>query len=550
MVVHYFILSALARELDEKLRQTQISELFSQQKNELCISFSMDSSEQILCVSVESGLNYCVLREGYNRAKKNSINLFEQLVDKRVESISIHPSDRVIILKTTEHASLCLQLYNTAASNIVLCGKDDTVLGSFKREKELAGTTLNFRTSESSVNDINREMLTGEVKEFGDRTTMEFLKHAVPLFGTLYAREICYRAHVEEQQLMSDLAPDQLTGFCSTVVGVLEECKSVRPTIYFEDDEPQVISTLPLEHLQNTNFQTYPTMNEAVIAFLNKTFRVKNFDEKKKELTAKLRRAFLQSERAVKAIQKELASSERAVEYEHTGHTIMANLNAIEKGEKEITLTDVFDGETPLKISLEPQLTAHQNAERYFEKSRKAKASRVESEERLSAEQKRVAALQVSLHDLEGCESIDDLKKFAARHKIELDSGTAQEEQNRIPFRVFTVAGGYEVWVGKSSANNDLLTTKYAKPNDLWFHARGAGGSHTVLRVAGKTQTPPHEAIMQTAAIAAYYSKMRNARNVPVSYCERKYVRKPKHAPEGTVLLEREEIVYVEPRLP
>ena len=116
-------------------------------------------------------------------------------------------------------------------------------------------------------------------------------------------------------------------------------------------------------------------------------------------------------------------------------------------------------------------------------------------------------------------------------------------------FRIFVVAGGFEVWVGKNSANNDLLTTKYSKPHDIWFHARGASGSHTVLKTS-RNKSPSKEVIYQAARIAAYYSKMRKATNVPVAYCERKYVRKPKGAPAGTVTLEREKVVFVEPRLP
>jgi predicted ribosome quality control (RQC) complex YloA/Tae2 family protein len=118
------------------------------------------------------------------------------------------------------------------------------------------------------------------------------------------------------------------------------------------------------------------------------------------------------------------------------------------------------------------------------------------------------------------------------------------------PFRVFSVTGGFEVWVGKSSANNDLLTMKYAKPNDLWFHARGSSGSHTVLKVRDMSHLPGKEAIHQTAAIAAYYSKMRNASNVPVAYCERKYVKKSKGLAEGAVILEREKVIFVTPKLP
>ncbi len=124
-----------------------------------------------------------------------------------------------------------------------------------------------------------------------------------------------------------------------------------------------------------------------------------------------------------------------------------------------------------------------------------------------------------------------------------------QSQEEQPPFRLFTVSDGFEVWVGKSSQNNDLLTMHYAKPNDLWFHVRGAGGSHTVLKVPGGTE-PSKRAILEAASIAAYYSKMRKAGSVPVAYCERKYVRKPKGVKEGTVTLEREKVVFVKPGLP
>ncbi|MEK6571387.1 MAG: NFACT RNA binding domain-containing protein, partial [Bacteroidota bacterium] len=115
---------------------------------------------------------------------------------------------------------------------------------------------------------------------------------------------------------------------------------------------------------------------------------------------------------------------------------------------------------------------------------------------------------------------------------------------------VFTVTGGFEVWAGKSSENNDLLTMKYAKPNDLWFHARGGSGSHVVLKVGTGSGNPSKEAIEKAASIAAYYSKMKNATMVPVAYCERKYVRKSKGAPAGTVSLQHEKVLFVEPGLP
>ncbi|MBI3194349.1 MAG: DUF814 domain-containing protein, partial [Ignavibacteriae bacterium] len=252
----------------------------------------------------------------------------------------------------------------------------------------------------------------------------------------------------------------------------------------------------------------------------------------------------------VTAIEKELASSERAEEYERTGHTIMANLQTIKKGMKQIELSDVYDAEQQLIVQLEPSLKPHQNAERYFDKARKAKLARAEAAQRLQSQSQERSMLQHVADEITQCSTLEELKEWMKQNEENLSFlKSSKNDEERIPFRVFTVVGGFEVWVGKSSANNDLLTTKYAKPNDLWFHARGVGGSHTVLKLPGG-KIPSREAIQQTGSIAAYYSKMRNARNVPVSYCERKYVRKPKGIHEGMVLLEREEVIFVEPRLP
>jgi predicted ribosome quality control (RQC) complex YloA/Tae2 family protein len=112
------------------------------------------------------------------------------------------------------------------------------------------------------------------------------------------------------------------------------------------------------------------------------------------------------------------------------------------------------------------------------------------------------------------------------------------------------VDGGFEVWAGKSSDSNDLLTLRHAKPDDLWFHARGSSGSHVLLRVASAPGEPSKRAREQAAAIAAYFSKMKTASLVPVAMTEKRYVRKPRGAPAGTVVLEREKVVFVEPELP
>lgn len=117
-------------------------------------------------------------------------------------------------------------------------------------------------------------------------------------------------------------------------------------------------------------------------------------------------------------------------------------------------------------------------------------------------------------------------------------------------FRIFKLEGGYEVWVGRDSASNDLLSMKYTKQNDLWFHVRGSSGSHTVLKTPEGISDYPKEIIKIAASIAAYYSKAKNAKNVPVAYTEAKNVQKYKGAKSGSVMIKSEKIVKVNPELP
>ena len=133
---------------------------------------------------------------------------------------------------------------------------------------------------------------------------------------------------------------------------------------------------------------------------------------------------------------------------------------------------------------------------------------------------------------------------------IEYDALAEKEQEELPPFKIFAVEGGFAVYAGKNSANNDLLTFRFAKPNDLWFHARGSSGSHVVLKMGSAQGTPTKKAIEQAASIAAYYSKMKNAKHVPVAMTERKFIHKPKGAPPGTVALDKEKVIFVQPVLP
>ena len=102
--------------------------------------------------------------------------------------------------------------------------------------------------------------------------------------------------------------------------------------------------------------------------------------------------------------------------------------------------------------------------------------------------------------------------------------------------------------MGRNDWENDLLTRR-AHPEDFWFHAQGCPGSHVVLKREGRKADPGKRTLEEAAGVAAYWSKARTSKTVPVNYTLKKYVRKPRRAKPGSVLIQREKTLFVEPKL-
>ncbi len=126
-------------------------------------------------------------------------------------------------------------------------------------------------------------------------------------------------------------------------------------------------------------------------------------------------------------------------------------------------------------------------------------------------------------------------------------SRTPQPYEPRL-FR-YELPGGWVVLAGRTDRDNDHLSLKMAAPNDYWFHVRGMPGSHVILRVPAGTE-PDNATIKAAAAVAAWHSKKREARQVGVSCTRARYVGKPRGAKPGTVNIRKEKVLTVRPAVP
>jgi predicted ribosome quality control (RQC) complex YloA/Tae2 family protein len=300
------------------------------------------------------------------------------------------------------------------------------------------------------------------------------------------------------------------------------------------------------------------TFNEAALRILRKVTASRAF-EKRKAAAVKAVRHEIRKLRKMEAETRGREAETRAgEELRKFGELLMANIDKIRKGDTRIVLPDLHSGgDARVAIELEPRLTPQANAKAYFKKARKALRRAQLAHDKLEKAKRRLPALEAVREELE-CISdpgrLTEIEKEIGRVAPAGAGGKPVEDDKALRLgirpRKYEISGGWTVLVGRSARENDILTHRYASPGDLWFHARQAQGAHVVLRRGRKKAQPSRQAVWEAAAIAAYYSKARTSKHVPVSYTEKRYVKKVRKGPPGTAAMLREKVIFVDPLLP
>ncbi|WP_437850237.1 NFACT RNA binding domain-containing protein [Sorangium sp. So ce363] len=271
----------------------------------------------------------------------------------------------------------------------------------------------------------------------------------------------------------------------------------------------------------------------------------------------KTRRAAL--ERRAEAVRGDLGRLGSVARLQKTGQLLLAQGARVPRGAAKALLDDWETG-GKIEVALDPARPAKAQAEAFFAKARRyqrgeavMRARLAETERALSA----IAALEADVAAAEARpESLDPLAQRArslgvSRAELAGEPGTsgaralgAGRPAPRRPFHAYRSASGAAILVGRGAEDNDALTTKHARPHDLWLHAKGVTGSHVVVPLA-KGASCPADVLVDAATLAAHFSDARGEAVCEVSYVQRRYVRKPRGAAPGAVVYDREKVIAV-----
>ena len=524
---NYYTLIYLNRELIGNILGGKFQFAISPHKDVLECYISVNGVEKRLISSTNPAETVLFLDDYRPPKKRNVLEFFGQLSGLEITDCALAKHDRLWSLYFENGSRLLFKLFGNDVN--VLLVQDNQIIDAFKHPEESKGKrppepyTPNFA-----------EKVTGKGTAKNELTKLN------PLLPRNLLPALIKQHDVDR------MSAEQRKEFTEKITSAL-----------LQDPNPRVLTTGDLclwseEWLSLPTEKSFDTVNNAIRFAYRDAVHLRRLHNKKERLVEFVKRSFKKKEAQYGQLQQADKSLERADEYEKLGHLLMANAHeSINPGTPVFKTEDFYEDNKPIEIPLKEGLSISENAQRYYDKAKSSRTSYQKANERAPKVKREKEQIAELAEELETIDRLYELDKWIKNNKEQLERlgyGTEDQGQAESPFRKFKV-GKYEVWIGKSAKSNDKLTS-HAHKEDIWLHARGVAGSHVVIRMGNEKSFPPKEVILHAASYAAYYSKAKGMQTAPVMYTKQKYVRKPKGAAPGAVVVEREEVEMVPPTKP
>lgn len=260
-------------------------------------------------------------------------------------------------------------------------------------------------------------------------------------------------------------------------------------------------------------------------------------------LCARLRRKLAVQE-------KELEATYDRERLRQLGDILTANIGRIKKGQTIAQCEDFYNEEMPIiDIPISPLLSPQQNAAKFYKDYTRMKNAEKELTHQIalgSEELSYLESVQEELNRAGTDAELDEIRQeLQAGGYVRQDGGKARMKQKKLPPMRFESTDGFPIYVGRNNRQNDELTFRLARKDDIWCHASKVHGSHVIVSCGGKT--PPDNTLTQAAQLAAYYAETTGGQNIPVDMTTVKQVKKIPSGKPGMVIYHTYKTVIVNP---
>lgn len=280
-----------------------------------------------------------------------------------------------------------------------------------------------------------------------------------------------------------------------------------------------------------------------------------SFQGKHRELLKLVKKEEQRLTKKIALQEADYTSTVNAERFKEMGDLLTTYLYMLEKGMTEITLNSFYDENKEVNIPLKPELPPMENIKRYYHKFNKAKNSQHQIEDHLNQNKAELEYIESLLLELDNAVTLQNLEEIKSeltesgylKAKTDKKQKAQKTKAEELPPREYIASDGHKILVGRNNKQNDKLTLKIARKNDIWLHTQKIPGSHVIIKKQPE-QPISDVALLEAAQLAAYHSKARLSAQVPVDYTSVSQVKKPNGAKPGMVIYFQQKTLYVTPK--
>lgn len=577
MALDGLVIHCIVNELNKKLLGGKIDKVYQPENDEVVLHIRNNKENFKLVLSCSASNPRVYLANNYK--KENPINapmfcmLFRKYIQggnivnisqigfERIIKISVESFDE---LKEKTTKDIIIEIMGRHSNIILTHSLDNKIIDSAKRippsvsrvRQILPGQTYVLPPKQDKLNPIDEVSL----NLFVDTLT----SFNGPIFKAIYskflgvspviAKEICFRANIDENTLIDEISSNDISKVYKEFHNLFKFINNniYNPSMIIDESIDKVLDFSCINLSQFSNLSIIN--DDSISKILENYYATKDIKDRIHQRSSDLRKSIsIKLDRLYNKLnkqEKELIEPENAEIYKIKGELITSYIYMIEKGMESVEVANFYDPEYKnITISLNPNFTPSENAQKYFKKYNKMKTAKKEITSQIEITKEEINYLENIILSIENCENLAELmdirEELSKVGYLRAKNNIKKETKLTTKPHEFISSNGFKILVGKNNKQNDNLTLKIASNEDIWMHTKNIPGSHVIIKTEGKEV--PDETIFEGAMLAAFFSKSKMSSQVPVDYTKKKNVKKPNGSKPGMVIYETNSTIYVTP---
>ncbi|MEK3887032.1 Rqc2 family fibronectin-binding protein [Bacillus sp. FSL K6-3431] len=554
-----FFTRAMTRELAETIGGGKINKIHQPFKNELIFTIRMNRKNHRLLISAHPTYARIQLTndllENPNEPPMFCMLLRKHLEGAIIENIRQIGMDRIIVfdlkgrneLGDVSYKQLFIEIMGRHSNIILVDQEKEMILDSIKHIPASINSYRTILPGSTYISPPPQEKL--EPLEANNDDVLKALnfnsgkldKQLVASFAgmsPLLAKEIIFQAGLANRETLPP-----------TFITYMEKLSAhdYQPTVTTAEGK-EFFYLVPLIHLKG-EYKSFASLSEMLDRFyFGKAVRDR-VKQQAYDLERLMKNEKEKNETKVKKLETTLKKAENASHYQLLGELLTANMHLVKKGMQEINVINYYDeAGKEITIPLNPRKNPAENAQQYFSKYQKAKTAlqivKVQIEKALDEINYFEGLLQqISSAATKDIEEIREELAEEGYIRLRQKRGQKKNISAKPVVEKYIASDDTEIFVGKNNKQNDYLTNKIGRRDDIWLHTKDIPGSHVVI----KSSEPSEEVILEAANLAAYFSKAKSSSAVPVDFTKIRHVKKPNGSKPGFVIYDQQQTVYVTP---